>query len=342
MAGSDSSTYTPQSLKSLDFNWSLVENLTVAWSVVGVSFSVGLTVIRYTVLLTLSRLQAIKMYSFHLRVRRNNPGRPCHTAKLPEKHYKRHRDVTVTKTNMSTLTFPTITLPTITNPLPEPVPVPEPLPTPPPPSSPVPSSLVPSSLVPWQQRTAFLTDVAAAAVEVEVEVEDSTPRPVLSLEPHDLLPVKRPFHVTLRDVPYVDSAVESPGFRLEDDAVVANKLASRDEEEEEEDDGDGWDEGCGWYSVYRPPILTQQRRQQIIQRLTLFVADVNNASEGGRNHFIIMFLDYILYCHQMDLFLKTVPPFAAGLEKKVREFLTDSRATERIQRLCFRILEEFF
>jgi hypothetical protein len=169
------------------------------------------------------------------------------------------------------------------------------------------------------------------------EVEAPTPRPVILIGLPD---AKRPLPPAPTGVPAVDSAIESPGFRPEDDAVVRRKQEDRywAEEEEEEEASRGYDCFFGW----RQPPFTDAMGERISRVLSAHVQNVACLKGPAHLSAIEQLLHTILATERLIDFLEWAPRFSVVLEKKVREFHDDPLATDCIRDKCQRILDSYF
>ena len=140
------------------------------------------------------------------------------------------------------------------------------------------------------------------------------------------------------DVPSVDSAIESPGFRPSDDAIVRQKQENRywqsdyDNYQEEYYDGDGF----GWCSqplVYRRGF-TSPIDSRMTQEISANLENVQMTTGAVKLTMIEEFLRYFLTAEYVVDYLEANPSFADMLEKKIGEFEKNPRATERIKSIC--------
>jgi hypothetical protein len=172
------------------------------------------------------------------------------------------------------------------------------------------------------------------------EVDAPTPRPVILIGLPD---AKRPLPPAPTGVPTVDSVIESPGFRPEDDAVVRRKQEDRywaDIREEEDDSYKGYDDS--YFAWCHPPAFTDAMGERISRVLSAHVQNVAYLKGPAHLSAIEQLLHTILATERLIDFLEWAPRFSVILEKKVREFQDNPLATDRIRDKCKRILDSYF
>jgi hypothetical protein len=163
--------------------------------------------------------------------------------------------------------------------------------------------------------------------------EASTPRPsILIGEPI----VERSLKIKPCDVPLVDSAIESPGFRPSDDAIVRQKQEDRYwreyNEEAEYDDGDGFS-WCNPLPVYRL-AFTESIERAMTQEISANLESIFVSVGTVKLTMIEQFLNYFLTAEHVVAYLEKNTYFSTVLERKITEFEKDPHATERVKSIC--------
>jgi hypothetical protein len=164
--------------------------------------------------------------------------------------------------------------------------------------------------------------------------EAHTPRPSIQIGESS---AERP----LKEIPYVgpvvDSAIESPGFRPSDDAIVQQKQENRYwrsdyDEEEEYDDGDGFS-WCNPLPVYRL-AFTESIERAMTQEISANLESIFVSVGTVKLTMIEQFLNYFLRAEHVSAYLKKNTYFSSVLERKIHEFEKDPHATERVKSIC--------
>ena len=146
------------------------------------------------------------------------------------------------------------------------------------------------------------------------------------------------------DGPYVDSAIESPGFRPSDDAIVRQKQEDRYwrdyNEEEEYDDGDGFS-WCNPLPVYRPSFTESIERAMTLE-ISANLEGIFVSVGTVKLTMIEQFLNYFLRAEHVSAYLGSNLLFSSVLERKLTEFEEDPRSSERIKSICFTLRGIYF
>lgn len=174
--------------------------------------------------------------------------------------------------------------------------------------------------------------------------ETPTLRPVIIVEGLD--GHKRPQHPRPRDVPGVDSAIESPGFRPCDDSVVRRKEEERSWKYCLEADGydcDPYeDDYCYHGSAWRSPAFTDHDGERMSRLIGAHVDNVIASHGPMKLQKIEWMLNFLLALDRLDDFLDWTPLFAKVLKAKLAEFVADPLATAGIQDKAEQLLEAHF
>ena len=175
--------------------------------------------------------------------------------------------------------------------------------------------------------------------------EAVTPRPVILTEVEVAVRPKSAPKIT--HIPHVDSAIESPGFRPTDDAIVTQKQEALywqsyyDNNQEEE-----YSDGCGFSWCDQPLVYRQGFTSPIESRMTRQIsANLENvlATTGAvKLAMIEEFLNYFLREEYVVAYLEKNSEFADMLEKKIGEFEKNPRTTERIKSICYTLRGIYF
>jgi hypothetical protein len=149
--------------------------------------------------------------------------------------------------------------------------------------------------------------------------------------------VERSLKIKPCDVPLVDSAIESPGFRPSDDAIVAQKQESRywrsdysEEYDEVVDDGFSW---CNPQPVYRL-AFTDAVEYRMTREISAHMEDIQTTTGLVKLTMVEQFLNYFLTAEHVVAYLEKNTYFSTVLERKIHEFEKDPHATERVKSIC--------
>jgi hypothetical protein len=172
--------------------------------------------------------------------------------------------------------------------------------------------------------------------------EAHTPRPSIQIGESS---AERP----LKEIPYVgpvvDSAIESPGFRPSDDAIVQQKQENRYwrsdyDEEDEYDDGDGFS-WCNPLPVYRL-AFTESIERAMTQEISANLESIFVSVGTVKLTMIEQFLNYFLRAEHVSAYLEKNTYFSTVLERKIHEFEKDPHATERVKSICHTLRGIYF
>lgn len=171
--------------------------------------------------------------------------------------------------------------------------------------------------------------------------EAHTPRPSIQIGESS---AERP----LKEIPYVgpvvDSAIESPGFRPSDDAIVRQKQEDRYwrdyNEEAEYDEGDGFS-WCNPLPVYRTSF-TESIERAMTREISANLESIFVSVGTVKLTMIEQFLNYFLTAEHVSAYLGSNLLFSSVLERKLTEFEEDPRSSERIKSICFTLRGIYF
>jgi len=179
-----------------------------------------------------------------------------------------------------------------------------------------------------------LTEPPLLPASPALSPETHTPRPSIQIGESS---AERP----LKEIPYVgpvvDSAIESPGFRPSDDAIVQQKQENRYwrsdyDEEDEYDDGDGFS-WCNPLPVYRL-AFTESIERAMTQEISANLESIFVSVGTVKLTMIEQFLNYFLRAEHVVAYLEKNTYFSTVLERKIHEFEKDPHATERVKSIC--------
>lgn len=169
--------------------------------------------------------------------------------------------------------------------------------------------------------------------------EVQTPRPVILTDvvgPRASATMYIPF-----DIPTVDSAITSPGFRPSDDDVVAQKRYWAEDEAEECYDDDGYH-----YSYYAPrPVFygfTADRGRQMAKHIGALIDRACSVTGSDNQSALEHLLDYLLTADFMAEFFAWAPKFRDIMAGKVTEFLKNPAAGPRLKMLSQTVRNLYF
>jgi hypothetical protein len=178
-----------------------------------------------------------------------------------------------------------------------------------PPSSPVPTQTADEDPTP--------THIEVYEDPTHTQTDDKSPvaRPTIRVD----IGYKREYLRPAPSAPSVDSYIESPGFRPDDDAFIARKRSAANEEE------------------FR--LQVAKARNQFIQECRYFIDTISTLTGKEQYRVVEEFLIFLRDSPIFPSFVSQHHSFRTVIQHKMRQFMADTSATTLIVRLSGAVLD---